>query len=170
MDLSLFKSLGSLKEVVPLSALSFSRSLLPLSVSAQGLSVQGAASAEKKPFFSVVRLIFSPAAQLPKHWCQHKQGSWSTQSRTIGRAVLLLSVAVNKVKLLVKLQPVCEAKSKSRLQIYFLKSLNLWLILSEQNWVKFAIRSFGVFNWKYFFHKPGCFAGKYTYTDFLCFS
>lgn len=51
MDLSLFKSLGSLKEVVPPSALSFSNSLLPLSVSAQGLSVQGAASAEKNPFF-----------------------------------------------------------------------------------------------------------------------
>lgn len=48
MDLSLFKSLGSLEEVVPPSALSFSHSLLPLPVSAQGLLVQGATSAEKK--------------------------------------------------------------------------------------------------------------------------
>ena len=58
MDLSLFKSLGSLKEVVPPSALSFSHSLLPLSVSAQGLSVQGAASAEKKPFFFCGQINF----------------------------------------------------------------------------------------------------------------
>lgn len=67
MDLSLFKSLGSLKEFVPRSPLSVCHSLPPLSVSAHGLSVQGAALAKKNPFFSVVRLIFSPAAQLPEH-------------------------------------------------------------------------------------------------------
>lgn len=63
MDLSLFKSLGSLKEVVPPSASSFSHSLLLLSVSTQGLSVQGAASAEKKkkkshPFFFCGQINF----------------------------------------------------------------------------------------------------------------
>lgn len=71
MDLSLLKSLGSLKEVAPPSALSFSHSLLPLSVPAQGLLVQGGTSAETFffiiIFFAVVRLIFSPAAQLPQH-------------------------------------------------------------------------------------------------------
>lgn len=58
MDLSLFKSLGSLKEVVPPSALSFSRSLLPLSMPAPGLSIQGAASAEENRFSFLFLLLF----------------------------------------------------------------------------------------------------------------
>lgn len=58
MDLSLFKSPGSLKEVVPPSALSFSRSLLPLSMPAPGLSIQGAASAEENHFSFLFLLLF----------------------------------------------------------------------------------------------------------------
>lgn len=54
----------------------------------------------------------------------------TTQSRAAGRAGLLISVAVNKVKLVnkarklvMKLQPVYETKSKSRLQFYFCQIL-----------------------------------------------
>lgn len=66
MDLSLFKSLGPLKEFVPPYALSFSHSLLPLSVSARGSSVWGAASAEESLFFFSDQITFQtsgPAAQ-----------------------------------------------------------------------------------------------------------
>lgn len=58
MDLSLFKSLGSLKEFVPRSPLSVCHSLPPLSVSAHGLSVQGAALAKKKPLFFCSQINF----------------------------------------------------------------------------------------------------------------
>lgn len=47
----------------------------------------------------------------------------TTQARTVGKAGLLLSVAMKKVKLVMKLQPVYERKSKSRLQMYFCQIL-----------------------------------------------
>lgn len=82
----------------------------------------------------------------------------TTQSRAAGRAGLLISVAVNKVKLVnkarklvMKLQPVYETKSKSRLQFYFCQILEF---VDNPKWALGEIcRSFFFFNWKYFLHK-----------------